>query len=425
VEISSYILFGLVKAQQSGVFVEDTVIQSARGYLLATLPAVDMLTESWQYNQLAFRYFALTEAGIDVSTGMVDLIPYSSQISPANQALLALAIEVQEPGNEHTRTLLSNLVGSAIRTATGAHWENPESCRCWLNNTVTTTAIVNYALARSQEFDDILPEAVRYLVASIQPAGYWGSPYETSWSILALNEIIKSSGELDSDYSFKAILNGTELITGQAEGPTGLEAVGASSPVDRLYRDDPNALNITRGAGIGNLYYKAHLLVYRPAEEIEPFGKGLHLSRVYAHVGNRDDVSFTQAGDLGDLIQVRLNLVVENDLQYLVIEDRIPSGAEVLDTRLNTSRQDLAEYQTGSPFENGWGWWYFNTPVVYDNRVIWAANYVPAGTYELVYLISLTHPGEYQVLPARAWQQYFPETQAISSGDKFVVETVE
>jgi len=425
VEISSYILFGLVKAQQSGVFVEDTVIQSARGYLLATLPAVDMLTESWQYNQLAFRYFALAEAGIDVSTGMLDLVPFSSQISPANQGLLALALEVQLPGNEHSKTLFSNLAGSAIRTATGAHWENPDSCRCWLNNTVTTTAIVNYALARSQAFEDILPEAVRYLVAGIQPAGYWGSPYETSWSILALNEILKVSGDLESGYQYRAVVNGTELITGQAEGPTGLEVVFASLPVDKLYADDPNLLEINRGAGDGKLYYKAHLLVNRPAEDVEPFGRGIRISRVYAGVDDIEDISFTQSGEMGDLIQVRLNLVVENDLQYLVVEDWIPSGSEVLDTRLNTSRQDLAEYQAGSPFENGWGWWYFNKPIVYDNRVIWAANYVPAGTYELVYLISLTHPGEYQVLPVRAWQQYFPETQATSAGDKFVVEVVE
>ena len=38
------------------------------------------------------------------------------------------------------------------------------------------------------------------------------------------------------------------------------------------------------------------------------------------------------------------------------------------------------------------------------------------GTYELVYTLVLVHPGEYQVLPARAWEFYFPEVQGISAG---------
>ena len=33
-------------------------------------------------------------------------------------------------------------------------------------------------------------------------------------------------------------------------------------------------------------------------------------------------------------------------------------------------------------FRGGWGWWYFNSPRVYDERIRWSASYLPAGTYE-------------------------------------------
>ena len=69
----------------------------------------------------------------------------------------------------------------------------------------------------------------------------------------------------------------------------------------------------------------------------------------------------------------------------------------------------------------GWGWWLFNDPIVYDDHITWTADYLPAGTYELTYLLVLTHPGEFQVLPAHAWMEYFPEVQAISAGDSFVI----
>ncbi|MGB2955349.1 MAG: Ig-like domain-containing protein [Anaerolineales bacterium] len=420
-EISSFILFGLSQAERAGVFVEDLMIQQARGYLLATLPAVDMLAEPWQYNQLAFRYFSLTEAGIDTSGGMLELASLSSQLSPYAQAVLALALENQLPGNEQARTLFSNLVGTGIRTSTGIHWENPENCRCWLNNTTTTTAIVTYALARADADSGTLPEAVRYLVSASGPGGDWGSAYETGWAVLALNEVMKTQGDLLTSFEYSSAVNGTEIINGQAEGPTQLEAVTASIPVGALYAEDPNALVINRGDGDGTLYYKAHLLVSRPAEDVPPFGKGISISRVYADFNNEDAPIFTQEGTSGALVQVQLTLVLENDAHYLIVEDRIPAGAEILDTRLKTTRQDTAEYLVSAPFRNGWGWWYFNPPTVFDDRVTWSVSYLPAGTYQLTYSISLTHPGEYQVLPARGWEVYFPETQAISAGEKFVI----
>lgn len=421
VEISSFILFGLTQAEKAGVFVEDLMIQNARGYLLATLPAVGMLAESWQYNQLAFQYFALTESGVDTSGGMLELTLLESQLSPYAKAVLALALETQLPGNEQARTLFSNLVGSGIRTSTGIHWENPQGCRCWLNNTTTTTAIVTYALARIGSDAGTLPDAVRYLVSAISPRGDWGSAYETGWSILALNEVMEKSGELSAEFSFSSVVNGTEVISGQAEGPAQLEEVTASVPIGTLYAEDPNALLIHHGEGDGTLYYKAHLFVSRPAEDVQPFGKGMSISRVFADFSEDGTPQFTQEGTTGDLLQVQLTLVLENDAHYLMVEDRIPAGVEILDTRLNTTRQDTTEYQVSAPFKNGWGWWYFNSPTVYDDRITWSVNYLPAGTYQLTYTISLTHPGEYQVLPARGWEVYFPEIQAVSAGEKFVV----
>ena len=421
VEISSFILFGLTQAEKAGVFVEDLMIQNARGYLLATLPAVEMLAESWQYNQLAFQYFALTESGVDTSGGMLELTAIESQLSPYAKAVLALALETQQPGNEQARTLFSNLVGSGIRTSTGIHWENPQGCRCWLNNITTTTAIVTYALARTGSDAGTLPDAVRYLVSAISPQGDWGSAYETGWSIMALNEVMEKSGNLSAEFSFSSAVNGTEVISGRAEGPAQLEEVTASVPIGALYAEDPNALVILHGEGDGTLYYKAHLFISRPAEDVQPFGKGMSISRVFADFSEDGTPQFTQEGTTGDLLQVQLTLVLENDAHYLMVEDRIPAGVEILDTRLNTTRQDTAEYQVSAPFKNGWGWWYFNSPTVYDDRITWSVNYLPAGTYQLTYTISLTHPGEYQVLPARGWEVYFPEIQAVSAGEKFVV----
>jgi uncharacterized protein YfaS (alpha-2-macroglobulin family) len=421
-EISSYILFGLIKAQEAGIFVEDLMIQRARGYLLAGLPALDMLTETRQYNLLALRYFALTESGTDVRSGMQALVSLSSQLDPGSQALLAMALEKEQPGNDSTRTILSNLAGTGIRTATGIHWESDANLWPWMNNTTTTTAIITYALARVEESPDLIPEAVRYLISTQTQTGGWWSAYETGWSVLALSEALKNSAELSSGYDFSSTVNGRDLISGKAEGTSQLEAASASIMVEELYANDPNALVINRSEGDGTLYYRAHLQVYRPVEDVLPYGHGLSISRVYADLSDPGEVRFTEKGEAGQLVQVQLTVTAENDSYYVMVEDYLPAGAEILDTRLETSRQDWGGYQNDAPFSDGWGWWYFNSPLVLNDRITWAAKFLPEGTYQLTYIISLTHPGEYQVLPARAWQVYFPEVQAISAGEKFIIE---
>lgn len=418
--ITSYLLFGLSQAQDAGVFVDSDVKQLAVEYLRATLPSTDMLTRSWQFDELAFQYFALHEAGGGELSGVGNLYNHRQQLSPWGKALLAIVLQEQAVDDPRVATLFSNLEATAVRSASGAHWEE-EECLCRLTSTGTTSAIVTYALARHGAGSGTLPQAVRYLMSIRQPRGDWRSNYETSWSILALSEVMKASAELEADFSFQASLNGKEMISGQAGKTLPLSSVSASSPVRELLPDHPNALEIERGEGQGRLYYRSHLRVSRPAADVSPYSSGMSLSRAYSFFEDQDDLTYTQHGSTNELIRVHLTLTLENDTHYLKVRDMIPSGAEILDTRLKTTQQAEAVYDVSTPFREGWGWWFFNPPQVYDDHIIWSSSFLPAGTYQLTYTLALNIPGEYQVLPARAWQTYFPDIQANSAGDEFII----
>ncbi len=422
--ITSYLLFGLAQARDAGMFVDAQVIQKAKDYLLATLPSTDMLTRSWQFDQLAFQYFALETAGAANLTGVDRLYDFREQLSPWGKALVALVLEAKSAGDERVTTMFSNLEGTAAQTATGVHWEE-DDYPSRLHSTGTMTAIVTYALARHDPQAQTIPQAVRYIISSRTPDGDWWSDYETAWSVLALTEVMKGTEEYGAAFDFTATLNGKEIITGQAEGPTQLTSVGAATPINELVPDRPNTLEIIRGQGEGRLYYRSSLTISRPAADITPFGKGMSLSRAYSFAEGGDDVTFTQHGSTAELIRVHLNLSVESDTHYLKIKDIIPAGSEILDTRLKATQQGEAVFDVSSPFRGGWGWWYFNAPQVYDDHITWTADFLPAGTYQLTYTLALNLPGEYQVLPARAWQVYFPEVQATSAGDEFIITTAQ
>ena len=143
-----------------------------------------------------------------------------------------------------------------------------------------------------------------------------------------------------------------------------------------------------------------------------------------ADAGQSSDTSPIDAAQTGEMFKVRVTITLPNDAYYLLVEDFIPAGTEILDTSLKTSQLGsvASNYDDRHPFDDGWGWWFFRPPQVYDNRISWAADYLPAGTYELTYSLTALQPGEYQVLPARAWQFYFPEVQGTSAGEVFSVK---
>ena len=243
-----------------------------------------------------------------------------------------------------------------------------------------------------------------------------------AWILLAMDEVMKGTGELGSDYAFSASLNGRQIASGQAGGETQLNPVVTSLPISDLYPHDPNALLIQRDAGTGRLYYTAALNVYRPVEDIAPLDRGISVSRAY-YVQGTDLKTATpvSSAKVGDTLTVRLTIVLPTDIYHFVVEDYIPAGAEILNTNLKTSQlgingEPAPLYDPRDPYSNGWGWWLFNAAQIYDDHISWTASYLPAGTYDLTYTLTILGAGEYKLLPARAWMFYFPEVQGNSAG---------
>ncbi len=443
--ISSYVLFGLSRAAQSGVLVDPQVVQRGRDYLSDRLAAADK-AQPWEADRLAFQFFALQQAG-QADLNITLLYDYRDKLSPWGKAFLALVLEGQTPGDPRARTLLSDLEASATRSATGASWQdlNPT----WHNWSTPnfTTAVVVYAIARLNPASPVLADATRFIVLNRRSngaAGGWNSSYETAWSVMALVEGARGTGNLQASYNYSASLNGSPLAEGKVENPAqAVNPVTSTVPLSGLYTESPNALSIQRGEGSGLLYYRAHLQVNRPAQDAPAIQRGLSITRQYYRSGLdcRQDACLPVDGvDLGDPqpILVRLTLTVPEDMYYVVVEDTFPAGTEVLNPRLKTSQQNIAPaggasqgsepdtrpmlYDPQNPFAQGWGGWLFKDPLVYDDHIRWVVDALPAGTYELTYRLTPFLAGEFRVIPAHAWSYYFPEVEGTSKGSVLYIQ---
>jgi len=426
---TAYVFLGLVRAQQAGYSIHSYTLENAVEYLIEYLGANQpKMKVSWEYDRAAFIHFALSEANKPVVDLAFSLYDFRDQMNPWGQALLALTLDTFYPGSDESNTLFSNLQSTAIRSATGVHWD--ESSAGWQNmsSNLFNNAVVVYALAQRDPASPLLADAVRYLMAHRDAVGGWHSTYTTAWTVMALTEMMKGTGELGGDFAFSGTLNDIPFATGQATGTSQLTPVVAEVNLDRLLTDEPNALKLRRDPGPGRLYYHAALHVSQAVEEVAPLNRGISVTRAYYPVGVDcilEDCVPVDGARAGDLVTVRLTLTLSDSVYYLAVEDYIPAGTEILDISLKTTQLgipgDEPYFDHRNPFIGGWGWWYFGSPQIHDNRVAWMAEFLPAGTYELTYTLVVLQPGSFRVIPARAWQFYFPEVQGTSAGTIFEI----
>jgi uncharacterized protein YfaS (alpha-2-macroglobulin family) len=294
--------------------------------------------------------------------------------------------------------------------------------------------VVVYVLAQLDPANTVVFNAVRYLAAHRDARGLWSIGHENAWAMIALNQAMVGFGDLNADFAFHATLNGGPLASGDVSGNQALVPVTAKVPLEFLAPTSPNLLTVQREEGLGRLYYRAVLNVNRPVEDVRPIDSGMRIERVYCPSTLNGEtakscppISTLKLGS-DSPITARLTLVLPHDSHYVMVEDFIPAGMEILNRHLKTSQLGVDEtgvevqFDEKDPFAEGWGWWLFNEPLIRDDSILFSADFLPAGTYVLTYTLIPLQAGEYRVLPAHAWQAFFPEVQGTSAGAVFEIK---
>jgi len=432
--ISAYVVFGLVKAQQAGLQVDKTVFNKAVRYLNMQIKRPSSL-KTYELNQQAFVLYVLAEAQSGDISRTVRLYEEHDKLSHYGKAYLAMALALldQENQGERVQALLDELIGEAIVSATGAHWEESWVDHWSMNTDTRSTAIVIDALSKLNPDNALLPNAVRWLMIA-RKAGHWETTQETAWALIALTDYMAMTGELEADYSYVIALNGQAIdqqtITKEDVG----QSFKVTVPILDLLKQEVNQVWISRdrpAAGQtdkGRLYYALYLRYFLPVEEIKALSRGIIVARQYFRADCTDPICEPISSvQVGDVVRVKISLVVPHDLHFLVVEDPLPAGAEAIDRSLQTTSvvtQDPKLEEQGRQYGwggYGWGWWWFNHTELRDEKVALFADWLPSGTYEYTYLIRASVPGEFLTIPTLAYEMYFPEVWGRSDGSKFII----
>ena len=417
-QTSAYVVYGLIEAKESGYNISESVLSKGLNFLSQNVPDLKRNDSTWKFNRTAFMLYVLGRGG-ELRASQVNFIyEHRTSLSLYGKAYLAQALALLDPEDTRINSLISDLESAAILSAAGAHWEEATRDYWNWNTDLRTTAIVLNAFVQIEPQSPVNPQAVRWLMAH-RESGHWYTTQETAWSLIALTNWMNAAGEYDTNYAYAIGLNGKELQQGEATRANMAQTVDLQVEMKDLLKEAANYLVFSRGDGAGNLYYSAYLSAALPVEKVEPLDQGLSLSRQYFTL----DAPKTPITEIsrGELVRVRLTVVLPSAMHYLVVDDPLPAGLEAVDSTVLTDTAVPTSYTLTDYEQRGWGWWYFTHTELRDEKVVLSADYLPAGTYVFTYLARASTAGTFKVIPPRASEFYFPDVGGRGAGSLFEV----
>ncbi len=424
--VTAYVLIGFAEAKRSGFEVDAGVEDDAVAYLMGQLDKRrDVIDPEFDLRAYILYSLARDERG-DLGRSFA-LAEQRASLSNTAKAWIALAIKLSGGAEDDPRltSLLSDLQSAAIPSATGNHWEEAEYNPDTFGNSTQTTAQVLQAFIELQPEHPLVDGTLRWLMVA-RKEGRWESPHDTAVALLAITDFMVARKDVQAAFDYRVDLNGEAKLEGSPEAGRVHQEDKVVIEMKDLLKDALNELKITRtpAAAAGRLYYTAHLRYFAPAENVEAANHGIGVSHQYFRA-NVDEETPVAEVQLGDVVKVKVTLVAESDLNFLVLEDYLPAGLEPIDASLKTTpsefRRRLYEEQ-GRAYQVSKRYSPFGHTDIRDNRVALFARFVPKGVYEYTYFAQATTPGEFSLPPATAYEQYFPEVWGRSDGGTFAVK---
>jgi len=130
-----------------------------------------------------------------------------------------------------------------------------------------------------------------------------------------------------------------------------------------------------------------------------PFGSGYRITKTITPVEQKVAGRWSR----GDVVRVHLDIAVQADATWVVVNDPIPGGAAMLGTGLGNDDQ----ISTGSEKDDERGWLAYQARSFEAFRAYY--RYLPKGAFSIEYTMRLNNPGHFGLPQTRVEAMYAPE----------------
>ncbi|MBW1808606.1 MAG: Ig-like domain-containing protein [Deltaproteobacteria bacterium] len=431
--LTSYVLLVLRKAKETGFEVPDDTLKRAKRHLVNWMQRSRSLPDDkkrtwWRRYVLdtyAMALYVLTNQKDKYPTDAKLVYDHREELDLFAWAMLTAVYHRQNPKSTERKALLRELSNRVVETPSGIHFAEArsESLRMLMHSSSRTDSIALLVYLEVDPENDMIPKIVRALVDA-RIKGRWETTQANAYALLALSRYYQIFESEPTEFSALMWLGDGFLGQTNFEKKTMREA-DLKVPMKYLFETGPADL-ILKKDGAGRLYYRIGLS-YAPRNlDLKSLEQGFTVSRTYEPIENKADVSGdNQKGWLikaGAYVRVHLMLVVPDRRYYVVVDDPLPAGLEIVNLAYKTSARNRLDQGDAGGWYRYWISWMFNHRELRDERALHFADQLSAGVYHVTYITRATAKGDFIAPPAKAEEMYRPEVFGRSSTDRLTVE---
>jgi uncharacterized protein YfaS (alpha-2-macroglobulin family) len=296
----------------------------------------------------------------------------------------------------------------------------------WLmaNGDVNSVRMIVGTLDKASWKDD-MPRLVTGTLQR-QQAGRWSTTVANAWGSVAIEAFSKRFEKDPVAGVSKAV-----VALGSASSPAAASASPPSTPSQSLdWSRQPTGGTLSLGwpAGFAIGGNKADATVKLSHEGsgkpwvtftsraavpvLAPFGSGYRITKTITPVDPKVKGQYSR----GDVLRIHLDIDVQADATWVVLNDPVPGGASILGSGLG---RDSA-MDTGSEQDDDRGWLAYKERSFEAFRVYY--RYLPKGRFNIEYTVRLNNPGSFGLPQTRMEAMYAPEMFGESPNAAVVVK---
>ena len=363
--MTAYVIWGLGLAREAGVHLKPGVLRRGIDYL-----NVHLVDEKENYDMQSFMLYALAschprQISKFQRAAFNNLWQNRDQLNAYTRALLALSAH-EYKFDDRAHILAENLENGVIRdehpdqsilmgssptnssptVMATAHWGNDGVFWHWSDSGVESTAFALRALLAIDPTNKLTEPVANWLIKNRRGA-QWNNTRDTAIAVLALNDYLRASGELQSATTFSLFVNGAQVAE-QHFSPADVLSAPSRFTIDPKLIQDTNDIRIVQTDGGSPLYFSANASFFSTEEPIAPAGNEIFVKREYyklvphptllkGYVDDREPLVDGGTVQSGERIETVLTLEAKNDYDYLMFEDLKPAGFETVAVRSGES----------------------------------------------------------------------------------------
>lgn len=286
---------------------------------------------------------------------------------------------------------------------------------------IKNTALYLKAQVIAKRENPILDKVLRWILNSKSKDGSWGSTNNTLAVIDALVDFLEWKRETDSHFRIELKVNGKSQGGFEFNPQTILDQFTKEVPIKEFKFNQINEVIFEKknlNQLPNNYYYEMALKYYLPAERIPPRDEGITIERGIFALDDKENKNPLTEAKVGEVLRVNLKITIPEYRKFLMIEDFIPAGMEIVNLDLATEQKSLRLQER----ELGGREFVPDFKELRDDRAFFFKEEVSPGVYEIEYFVRPIIKGKFLHLPAFASEMYFPENFGKTASQYFEIK---